>query len=73
MTVFHTSGNIGTGLLRTAYERFKAIKPTSVESERIFSNSSQICTKIRSRMDDETLDSVVFLRTFFQQKRSEAV
>jgi hypothetical protein len=46
------------------------IKPTSIEPERSFSNAGIICIKIRSRLSDKTLDTLCFLRFFYQQQRN---
>jgi hAT family C-terminal dimerisation region len=52
--------------LQKVYEALLTIKPTSVESERAFSSAGYICNKIRSRMNDETLDILCFLRATFR-------
>ena len=39
------------------------IKPTSVVSERTFTAAGFLATKIRSRLSDETLDVLCFLKT----------
>ena len=41
------------------------IKPSSVESERIFSSVGRIVTKFRTRLSDENLNSLVILRQFY--------
>ena len=51
--------------LQMAYDFLMSIQPTSVESERAFSAAGLVCTKIRSRLNDQTLDKLCFLRTFF--------
>ena len=38
------------------------IPPTSVEAERVFSASGLILTKIRSRLNDSSIDMLVFLK-----------
>ena len=40
----------------TLFESLKSISPTSVESERAFSSSGYICNKIRSSLNDDTLE-----------------
>ena len=47
------------------YNMLITVKPSSVESERAFSSAGLVCTKIRSRMNDDTLDHLCFLRAFF--------
>jgi len=39
-----------------------SIKPTSTSNERTFSISANFCTKIRSRLADKSLNSLVFLK-----------
>jgi hAT family C-terminal dimerisation region len=46
-------------------EYLKSIPPTSVESERCFSASGNIVTKLRCSMNDDTLDPISFLRSHF--------
>ncbi len=45
----------------------RSIPPTSVEAERAFSSGGYFVTKLRSRMNDETLSSLCMLRHFFQK------
>lgn len=52
--------------LSKAYQYLQGVKPTSIESERAFSSAGYLCPKIRSRMNDRTLDNLCFLRTYFQ-------
>lgn len=54
--------------LERAYQYILTIKPTSVESERAFSAAGQICTKIRSRLNDKSVDNLCFLRAYFIQQ-----
>lgn len=51
--------------LQNIYELLLNIKPTSVESERAFSAAGLICTKIRSKLGDSSLDALCFLRSYF--------
>jgi hAT family C-terminal dimerisation region len=53
-------------LLEKIYQILLAIKPVSVEAERAFSSSSSFVTKVRSRLLDDTLDSLCFLRSLFK-------
>jgi hAT family protein len=41
------------------------IQPTSVESERVFSAACVICTKIRSRLNDKSIDELAFYEDIF--------
>lgn len=67
MNLFENGGSRGT-LLTKVYECLLVIRPTSIESERAFSAAGYICTKIRSRLNDETLSDICFLRAFFQSE-----
>ena len=40
---------------------------TSVEAERAFSSPGVICTKLRNRLDDTTVDTLCFLRSYYQE------
>jgi len=65
MTLFEANKSRGFHL-ELAYKYMKTIRPTSVESERVFSASGYFCNKIRSRLGNTTLDELSFLRTYFQ-------
>ena len=65
MSIFEAVGKRGTNL-ELAFEHLKTIRPTSVESERACSSAGQICTKISSPLNDDTLDALCFLRAHFQ-------
>lgn len=67
LNLFENGGNHGL-LLSKAYECLLVVKPTSIESERAFSACGYLCSKIRSRMNDETLHHLCFLRAFFQRE-----
>ena len=55
------------GDLQMIYKSLLTIPPTSVEAERAFSAAGLFCTKLRSRLNDESLDiTLCFLRTHFQ-------
>lgn len=67
LNLFENGGNHGM-LLSKAYECLLLVRPTSIESERAFSACGYLCSKIRSRMNDETLHHLCFLRAFFQRE-----
>lgn len=69
MALFESVGKRGHHL-DLAYQYLMSIPPTSVESERAFSAAGCIGTKIRSRLGDATLDALLFLR-FFQNQRTK--
>ena len=55
-------------LLRKLFNALKCISPTSVESERAFSITGQFVTKLRTKLDDDTLSSLVFLKAFYKNE-----
>lgn len=54
--------------LELIYNALKTIPPTSVEAERAFSASGKICMKIRSRLNDNILNDLCFLRSYFKKQ-----
>ena len=56
--------------LRKVYNMLMTIKPTSCESERAFSSSAYLITKIRSRLSDRTIDTLCFLRALCRNKNA---
>lgn len=64
---FEKNGTKGP-MLQMCYENLLNVAPTRVESERAFSSSASICTKIRSRMSDDTLDTLCLLTHLFLKK-----
>ena len=44
------------------------IPPSSVESERVFSLTGNFVTKVRSRLGDDSIDALVFLKKYYQSK-----
>jgi len=67
MAVFESSGVRGRGL-QLVYNYLQSIPPASVEAERAFA-AGILCTKIRSRLADESLDILCFLRSYYTQKK----
>ena len=49
-------------------EAIKSIRVSSVEAERVFSVSGCVVTKIRTRLGDETVDNLVFLKKYYGKK-----
>lgn len=47
------------------YKALNTIKPTSVESKRVFSLSGGIITKIRNRLSDKAVNVLIFLEAYF--------
>ena len=67
MLVFEATGKRTTNL-ELLFQAFETIPPTSVESERAFSAAGLFVTKIRSRMSDDLLDTLCFLKAYFLLK-----
>jgi len=63
-TIFQTTGVRGR-CLQLAYSYLLSVPPASVEAERAFSAAGLLCTKIRSRMSDKSLDALCFLRSYY--------
>lgn len=57
--------------LESVYKSLLTIPPTSVEAERAFSSAGQICTRIRCRLSDESLNSLCTLRAFFKKEQNK--
>jgi hAT family C-terminal dimerisation region len=70
MAVFEQQG-VKDPNLSKCYKYLKSIPPTSVESERCFSASGNIVTKLRCSMNDDALDAISFLRSHFINKDIE--
>ena len=50
-------------MLRLLDKAVQTIQPTSVEAERAFSTAGLFLTKIRTRMGDDTLNMLQFLKS----------
>ncbi|XP_073956570.1 uncharacterized protein, partial [Choristoneura fumiferana] len=61
MALFENGGGRGE-ILKKVFNKLLAIPPTSVESERAFSTAGVFCSKLRSRLNDDTLDCLLFLK-----------
>ena len=55
-------------LLNKLFNALQSIPPTSVESERAFSITGQFATKLRTKLADNTLDSLVFLKASYKKE-----
>ena len=53
------------------FQALLTTKPTSVESERSFSAGGSFCTKIRSRMNDNTLSALISLKHYFKHREQK--
>ncbi len=54
--------------LEKLFQALCTIKPTSVEAERAFSAMGFFASKIRNRLNDDTLDALMFLRQYYKQQ-----
>ena len=54
--------------LEKLYVALKTIKPTSVEAERAFSVLGYFGSKIRNRLNDDTIDALLFLRHYYSKQ-----
>ena len=64
MELFESGGSRGCNL-QFVYEVLLNIKPTSVKSERVFSTSGNFCSKLRSRLGDDSLSKICYLKSYF--------
>ena len=62
---YKSSGELGP-VLRSTKDALTSIPPTSVEAERAFSATGNFLTKVRSRMGNDTLSMLCFLRHHFK-------
>jgi len=69
MNLFENGGTRGHYLkLEFKYLIDIKIPPTSIQSEREFSTATKMGNKLRSSLRDGTLDALLFLRLYFQNK-----
>ena len=79
-TKFHQPANISEELVNFArtkihspileklFRALKTIPPSSIESERAFSITGQFVTKLRSTLGDDSIDALVFLKSYYKNK-----
>jgi len=65
MSVYESTGKRGR-CLNAVYNYLLTVPPTSVEAERAFSAAGLLCTKLRSRLDDNTVDTLSFFAILLQ-------
>jgi len=68
ISLFELNG-IMTSNLRNILEALKTIKPTSTESERVFSLCGTFVTKRRSALGDDTINMLCFLKSYFNKNK----
>lgn len=54
-----------TDIILKLHYAVNSVKPTSTEAERVFSTAGKFVTRIRSRLGDKSIDSLVFLKGHF--------
>ncbi|XP_052566412.1 uncharacterized protein LOC120430261 [Culex pipiens pallens] len=65
LTLFEITGELTFGL-KSLFNGLKSIKPTSTDSERVFADAANICTKKRTSLADKSIHVICFLKSFFQ-------
>lgn len=65
---YENKGIIGKRL-EIVLKWLKNIKPTSTDSERVFSIAGNIKTKLRNKLQDNTLNALVFLKSWFNKQQ----
>ena len=68
ITLYENRGTRGRNL-QLMYDYFTSVHPTSVEAERAFAAAGIICSRLRTRLGDET-DSLCLLRSYIQKHTS---
>ena len=69
LDLFRKTGTMSKNLTLVS-EALDTIPPTSIESERAFSAAGLFITKLRSRLADDTLDSLCFIRSYFKNQKN---
>lgn len=67
LQLFVSNGSRGK-CIQKAHSYLMSIPATSVEAERAFSAAGVLCTKLRSRLSDNTIDMMCFLRSFYKKQ-----
>ena len=70
MAVYELSGEVGISLKKLK-EAIATIPATSVEAERAFSAAGLFVTKLRTRLQDDLIDVLCFLRAHFLKEQKE--
>lgn len=60
-----------TSNLELLYKALLTVKPTSTDSERVFSIAGNFVTKTRNRLSDKSLHAIVFLKARFLQAKKD--
>lgn len=65
LSLFEMTGELTPGL-KSLFNALKSIKPTSTDSERIFADASNVCTKKRTGLSDKSVHIICFLKSYFR-------
>ena len=57
--------------LETLFQCLKTIQPTSAKSERTFSTCGLFITKLRSNLNDNTIDTLCFLKKYYKNNEND--
>lgn len=68
---FYEKSNVLGKNLELLKSALNSIQPTSTECERVFSLSSHFCTKIKSRLSDNSLNNLCFLKSYFLRNKKQ--
>lgn len=66
LTLYELTGELTPGL-KVLFTALKSIKPTSTDSERVFSDSMNICSKRRLSLSDASISKLCFLKSYFKR------
>lgn len=64
--LYELSGKLSNNLQKLL-DNLTSIKPTSTDSERVFSDSSNFCNKKRSSLSDASMNVLSFLKSYFKR------
>lgn len=64
--ILYRKTNNKTKNISLLYKAIQSVKPSSTECERAFSIAGNFCTKIRSRLGDQSLNALVFLKFYYK-------
>lgn len=67
LRIFETQGTRTINVSKL-FKSILTIQATSSEAERVFSIAAKMCTKVRSRLSDDTINALVFLKYFFKRR-----
>lgn len=66
--LFESSGEL-TEKLSLLLKALMSIKPTSIDSERVFSTSTVFLTKYRASLSDKSINALSVLKSYFQKNK----